>query len=314
MRKLIDIVVPCYNEEEVLPLFVEETNKVIATLPDYRFRYILVNDGSKDRTLDVMRTLASRYSSVKYISFSRNFGKESAMYAGLENSTGDYVIVMDADLQHPPAMFPQMIQGVEEGNDCCALYRAKQKGESPIRRVISKMFFSFQNKISDVKMPDGAVDYRIMSRQMVDSIVKLCEKQRFSKGLFCWVGYQTKWIEYQNVERTVGTTKWSFWSLFKYALDGITSFSVTPLRFIAVLGFIIAFLAFIWIIVTLIQTLIIGIEVPGYVTTLCAVLFMGGIIEISVGILGEYIGRIYIEAKGRPIYITKETNLDDRKL
>ena len=314
MRKLIDIVVPCYNEEEVLPLFVEETNKVIATLPDYRFRYILVNDGSKDRTLDVMRTLASRYSSVKYISFSRNFGKESAMYAGLENSTGDYVIVMDADLQHPPAMFPQMIQGVEEGNDCCALYRAKQKGESPIRRVISKMFFSFQNKISDVKMPDGAVDYRIMSRQMVDSIVKLCEKQRFSKGLFCWVGYQTKWIEYQNVERTVGTTKWSFWSLFKYALDGITSFSVTPLRFIAVLGFIIAFLAFIWIIVTLIQTLIIGIEVPGYVTTLCAVLFMGGIIEISVGILGEYIGRIYIEAKGRPIYITKETNLDDLKL
>ena len=314
MRKLIDIVVPCYNEEEVLPLFVEETNKVISTLPDYRFRYILVNDGSKDRTLDVMRTLASRYSSVKYISFSRNFGKESAMYAGLENSTGDYVIVMDADLQHPPAMFPQMIQGVEEGNDCCALYRAKQKGESPIRRVISKMFFSFQNKISDVKMPDGAVDYRIMSRQMVDSIVKLCEKQRFSKGLFCWVGYQTKWIEYQNVERTVGTTKWSFWSLFKYALDGVTSFSVTPLRFIAVLGFIIAFLAFIWIIVTLIQTLIIGIEVPGYVTTLCAVLFMGGIIEISVGILGEYIGRIYIEAKGRPIYITKETNLDDHKL
>ena len=310
MKKLIDIVVPCYNEEEVLPLFVEETNKVIDTIPDYRFRYILVNDGSKDKTLDVMRRLAAQFDSVKYISFSRNFGKESAMYAGLENSTGDYVIVMDADLQHPPKMFPDMIAGVEEGHDCCALYRAKQKGENPIRRVISKMFFGFQNKISDVKMPDGAVDYRIMSRQMVDSIVKLCEKQRFSKGLFCWVGYDTKWIEYENVERTVGTTKWSFWGLFKYALDGITSFSVAPLRFIAVLGFIIAFLAFIWIIVTLVQTLIIGIAVPGYVTTLCAVLFMGGIIEISVGILGEYIGRIYIEAKGRPIYITKETNLD----
>ena len=310
--KQIDIVVPCYNEEEVLPLFVEETNKVIATIPDYRFRYILVNDGSKDNTLAVMRGLAKQFDSVKYISFSRNFGKESAMYAGLENSTGDYVIVMDADLQHPPAMFPQMIQGVEEGNDCCALYRAKQKGESPIRRVISKMFFGFQNKISDVKMPDGAVDYRIMSRRMVDSIVKLCEKQRFSKGLFCWVGYQTKWIEYQNVERTVGTTKWSFWSLFKYALDGITSFSVTPLRFIAVLGFVISALAFIWIIITLIQTLIIGIAVPGYVTTLCAVLFMGGIIEVSVGVLGEYIGRIYIEAKGRPIYIAKETNLENK--
>lgn len=311
--KLIDIVVPCYNEEEVLPLFVEETNKVIDTIPDYRFRYILVNDGSKDRTLDVMRTLAARYPAVKYISFSRNFGKESAMYAGLEHSTGDYVIVMDADLQHPPKMFPRMIAGVEEGNDCCALYRAKQKGESKLRQLISKIFFSFQNKISDVKMPDGAVDYRIMSRQMVDSIIRLCEKQRFSKGLFCWVGYQTKWIEYENVERTVGTTKWSFWGLFRYALDGITSFSVAPLRFIAVLGFIISALAFVWIIITLIQTLIIGIEVPGYVTTLCATLFMGGIIEISVGVLGEYIGRIYIEAKDRPIYIAKETNLDNEQ-
>lgn len=309
--KLIDIVVPCYNEEEVLPLFVEETDKVIATIPEYRFRYILVDDGSKDKTLEVMRALAEKHDYVKYISFSRNFGKESAMYAGLENSTGDYVIVMDADLQHPPAMFPQMIAGVVEGWDCCALYRAKQKGESKLRQVISKMFFSFQNKISDVKMPDGAVDYRIMSRQMVDSIVRLCEKQRFSKGLFCWVGYKTKWIEYQNVERTVGTTKWSFWSLFKYALDGITSFSVSPLRIIAVLGFVISALAFIWIIITLIQTLIMGIDVPGYVTTLCAVLFMGGIIEMSVGVLGEYIGRIYIEAKDRPIYIAAETNLED---
>ena len=309
--KLIDIVVPCYNEEEVLPLFVEETDKVIATIPEYRFRYILVDDGSKDKTLEVMRALAEKHDYVKYISFSRNFGKESAMYAGLENSTGDYVIVMDADLQHPPAMFPQMIAGVEKGWDCCALYRAKQKGESKLRQVISKMFFSFQNKISDVKMPDGAVDYRIMSRQMVDSIVKLCEKQRFSKGLFCWVGYKTKWIEYRNVERTVGTTKWSFWSLFKYALDGITSFSVSPLRIIAVLGFVISALAFIWIIITLIQTWIFGIDVPGYVTTLCAVLFMGGIIEMSVGVLGEYIGRIYIEAKDRPIYIAVETNLED---
>ena len=310
MKKLIDIVVPCYNEEEVLPLFIEETNKVIVTLPDYRFRYILVNDGSRDRTLAVMRTLASRYPFVKYISFSRNFGKESAMYAGLKSSAGDYVIVMDADLQHPPKMFPSMIAGVEKGYDCCALYRAEQKGESKLRQFISKIFFSFQNKISDVKMPDGAVDYRIMSRAMVDSIVSLGEKQRFSKGLFCWVGYDTKWIEYENVERTVGTTKWSFWSLFRYALDGITSFSVAPLRLIAVLGFIIAMLAFVWIIITLIQTLIMGIDVPGYVTTLCAVLFMGGIIEMSVGILGEYIGRIYIEAKDRPICIIKETNIE----
>lgn len=309
--KTIDIIVPCYNEEEVLPLFVKETNAVIDTIPDYRFRYIFINDGSKDKTLEVLKTLASRFLNVKYISFSRNFGKESAMYAGLKNSTADYVIVMDADLQHPPAMFPQMIQGVEEGNDCCALYRAKQTGESKLRQLVSKIFFSFQNNISDVKMPDGAVDYRIMSRKMVNAILELSEVQRFSKGIFCWVGFNTKWIEYQNVERTVGTTKWSMWGLFKYALDGITAFSVTPLRFIAVMGFIISLLSFIYILITLVQTLIFGVDVAGYVTTLCAVLFLGGIIELSVGILGEYIGRIYTETKSRPIYIASETNLDD---
>lgn len=309
--KTIDIIVPCYNEEEVLPLFVKETNEVIATIPDYKFRYIFVNDGSKDKTLAILRTLAKKFDNVKYISFSRNFGKESAMYAGLKNSTADYVIVMDADLQHPPKMFPQMIEGIEEGNDCCALYRAKQTGESKLRQLVSKIFFSFQNNISDVKMPDGAVDYRIMSRKMVDAIMELSEVQRFSKGIFCWVGFETKWIEYENVERTVGTTKWSMWSLFKYALDGITSFSVTPLRFIAVLGGVISSLSFLYIIITLIQTLITGITVDGYVTTLCAVLFLGGIIELSVGILGEYIGRIYVETKSRPIYIASETNLDE---
>lgn len=309
--KLIDIVVPCYNEEEVLPLFIEETNLVIDTIPNYRFRYIFVNDGSKDKTLNILRELAGKFDNVKYISFSRNFGKESAMYAGLKNSTGDYVIVMDADLQHPPKMFPQMIQGIEEGNDCCALYRAKQTGESKIRQLVSKVFFSFQNHISDVKMPEGAVDYRIMSRKMVDAIMQLSEKQRFSKGIFCWVGFNTKWIEYKNVERTVGETKWSLWGLFKYALDGITAFSVAPLRFIAVFGFIISIFAFIYIIITLIKTLCFGIDVPGYVTTLCAMLFLGGIIEMSVGILGEYIGRIYMEAKDRPIYIASETNLED---
>lgn len=309
--KTIDIVVPCYNEEEVLPLFVKETNEVIATIKDYKFRYIFVNDGSKDKTLEVLKTLASQFANVKYISFSRNFGKESAMYAGLKNTTADYVIVMDADLQHPPKMFPDMIKGIEEGNDCCALYRAKQTGESKLRQLVSKIFFSFQNNISDVKMPDGAVDYRIMSRKMIDAIMELSEVQRFSKGIFCWVGFKTKWIEYQNVERTVGETKWSMWGLFKYALDGITSFSVAPLRFIAVLGFIISSLSFLYIIITLIQTLCFGIDVPGYATTLCAVLFLGGIIEMSVGILGEYIGRIYVETKRRPIYIASETNLDE---
>ena len=309
--KTIDIVVPCYNEEEVLPLFVKETNEVIATIPDYKFRYIFVNDGSKDKTLEVLRSHAAQFANIKYISFSRNFGKEAAMYAGLKATTADYVIVMDADLQHPPKMFPDMIKGIEEGNDCCALYRAKQTGESKLRQLVSKIFFSFQNNISDVKMPDGAVDYRIMSRKMIDAIMELSEVQRFSKGIFCWVGFKTKWIEYQNVERTVGTTKWGLWGLFKYALDGITSFSVAPLRFIAVLGFIISSLSFLYIIITLIQTLCFGIDVPGYATTLCAVLFLGGIIELSVGILGEYIGRIYVETKRRPIYIASETNLDE---
>lgn len=309
--KTIDIVVPCYNEEEVLPLFVKETNEVIATIPDYKFRYIFVNDGSKDKTLEVLRSHAAQFANIKYISFSRNFGKEAAMYAGLKATTADYVIVMDADLQHPPKMFPDMIKGIEEGNDCCALYRAKQTGESKLRQLVSKIFFSFQNNISDVKMPDGAVDYRIMSRKMIDAIMELSEVQRFSKGIFCWVGFKTKWIEYQNVERTVGETKWSMWGLFKYALDGITSFSVAPLRFIAVLGFIISSLSFLYIFITLIQTLCFGIDVPGYATTLCAVLFLGGIIEMSVGILGEYIGRIYVETKRRPIYIASETNLDE---
>lgn len=311
--KTIDIVVPCYNEEEVLPYFVKETNEVISSIDNYRFRYVFVNDGSKDRTLSVLKELAGEFSNIKYISFSRNFGKESAMYAGLQHTTADYVIVMDADLQHPPKMFPDMIRGIEEGHDCCALYRAKQKGESKIRQLVSKMFFSFQNNISDVKMPDGAVDYRIMSRQMVKAILQLSEVQRFSKGIFCWVGFDTKWIEYKNVERTIGTTKWSLWGLFKYALDGITAFSVTPLRFIAVFGFIISLLSFIYIIYTIITTLFFGIDVPGYVTTLCAVLFLGGIVEMSVGILGEYIGRIYMEAKDRPIYLIKETNIEEEE-
>lgn len=311
--KTIDIVVPCYNEQEVLPTFVKETNEVIDTIKDYKFRYIFVNDGSKDNTLPILKNLASQQDNIKYISFSRNFGKESAMYAGLKNTSADYVIVMDADLQHPPKMFPQMIAGIEEGFECCALYRAKQTGESKLRQLVSKIFFSFQNNISDVKMPDGAVDYRIMSRKMVDAIMELSEVQRFSKGIFCWVGFKTKWIEYQNVERTLGTTKWSMFSLFKYALDGITSFSVAPLRFIAVMGFVISILSFIYILITLIQTLFFGIDVHGYVTTLCATLFLGGIIELSVGVLGEYIGRIYIETKRRPIYICSETNIEDEE-
>lgn len=311
--KLIDIVVPCYNEEEGLDVFISETSKIVNTIYGYAFRFILVDDGSSDKTFMKMKKLAQEYDNIKYISFSRNFGKEAAMYAGLQHSTGDYVIVMDADLQHPPAMIPAMVQGIEEGYDCCAARRTTREGESKVRSFFSKSFYKISNRITDVKMPYGAVDFRIMSRQMVDAVLRLSEVQRFSKGIFSWVGYDTKWLPYENIERTIGTTKWSFWGLFKYAIDGITAFSVAPLRIIAGMGIFISLFAFIYIILTLVKTLVTGVDVPGYATNLCATLFLGGIIEFSVGILGEYIGRIYMESKKRPVYLLKSTNIDDQK-
>lgn len=312
--KTIDLVVPCYNEEAGLETFVLETNKIIDSMPEYKFRYILINDGSRDKTYLVMKKLAEQFDSVKYISFSRNFGKEAAMYAGLKNSTADYVVVMDADLQHPPALFPKMVKALEEeGYDVCATKRASREGESKFRGFFSKLFFMFSNKLTDVKMPYGAMDYRMMKRQVVDSILELSEVQRFSKGIFSWVGFDTKWISFNTVDRQLGQTTWKFSSLFKYAIDGITCFSVAPLRFTAVMGAVIFFISLIYILITLIQTLFFGITTPGYVTTLCAVLFLGGITEMSIGILGEYIGRIYMESKDRPIYIAKHTNLDNEK-
>lgn len=310
--KTIDLVVPCYNEEAGLEHFVLETNKVIDSLPDYSFRYILVNDGSRDKTYLVMKKLAKQFSNIKYICFSRNFGKEAAMYAGLQHTTADYVVVMDADLQHPPEIFPQMIMALEnEGYDCCATKRDEREGESKFRGIFSKLFFKLSNKLTDVKNPYGAMDYRMMTRQMVDSILELGEVQRFSKGIFSWVGFNTKWVSFKTVDRQLGTTTWKFSSLFKYALDGITCFSVAPLRFTAVMGGVIFLISLIYIIITLIQTLFFGITTPGYVTTLCAVLFLGGITEMSIGILGEYIGRIYMESKDRPIYITKYSNFEE---
>ena len=310
--KTIDLVVPCYNEQEMLPRFVEVTNSVIASLPQYSFRYILVNDGSRDGTYLIMKKLAQQFDNIKYISFSRNFGKEAAMYAGLKYSTADYVVVMDADLQHPPTMFGQFLQGMKEGFDCCAAMRTDRKGESKVRSFFSLTFYKLSNKITEVSMPYGAVDYRMMARQMVDSILELCEVQRFSKGIFCWVGFNTKWIPYENVERELGTSKWSFFGLFKYAIDGITSFSVAPLRFLAVMGSVISAVAFVYILVTLVKTLFFGIDVPGYVTLLCATLFLGGITELSIGILGEYISRIYLEVKKRPIFIVQHTNFEEK--
>lgn len=308
--KTVDLVVPCFNEEEVLPTFVEETNKVIATLPDYSFRYILVNDGSRDNTLAVMIKLSKEYENVKYISLSRNFGKESAMYAGLEHTTADLVFVMDADLQHPPKMFPAMLKEIENGHECCALYREKQKGESFIRQAISKMFFAMQNATSKVKMPNGAVDFRVMKREMVDSILSMGEVQRFSKGIFCWVGYDTKWLPYENVERTIGTSSWSFWGLFKYAFDGFTAFSVTPLKLLYILG-ILMLLGSVGTGIAMIVMAIVQGFVGYFLPVLTALLFVGGILEVSMGIIGEYLGRVYFEVKDRPIYIANVKNIEN---
>ena len=308
---LLSIVVPCYNEEENVPLFYEE---LLKTVPFFEEREIeleilYVDDGSGDRTVEEVKKLRERDERVHLVSFSRNFGKEAAMYAGLTYADADYVILMDADLQHPPAMIPDMVAAVEEGYDCCAARRVSREGESKIRSLFSQLFYKLSNRMTDVQMPQNAVDFRIMSRNMVDSILSLAEVERFSKGIFAWVGFSTKWIPYENVERTLGTSKWSFWGLFKYALGGITSFSITPLRTVSVMGFLIFAGACLYILVTLIQTFLFGIDVPGYVTTLCAVLFLGGIIELSVGIIGEYVAHIYMEAKDRPIYILRQTNL-----
>lgn len=305
----IDIIIPCYNEEEVLNSFFIETEKVVQSIDGCSFRYILVDDGSRDRTLEIMHELASANSHVKYISFSKNFGKESGMYAGLSNSDSDYVIIMDADLQHPPALIPDMIKGIQEGYDCVAACRTDRKGEKKIRSFFSQSFYKVNNRLTNSNLPYGAVDYRIMSRPMVKAVLSMSEVERFSKGIFSWVGFKTKWLPYDNVERTLGTTKWSFKGLTKYAIDGITSFSVAPLHFISVMGFSISAIAIIYGIIIFFKTLILGIDVPGYASLIIILLFLGGIIELSLGVIGEYLSRVFIESKNRPIFIARETNI-----
>ncbi len=308
--KTVDIIVPCYNEQEVLTSYFEVTDAIVQKIAGYHFQYIFINDGSKDDTLLLLKGLAASYDYVKYVSFSRNFGKEAGMYAGLDYSTGDYVIIMDADLQHPPTLIPKFIESVENGHDCCAAYRQTRKGENPIRNAFSKAFYKLSNQMTNTKMPSSAVDYRIMSRQMVNALLDMPEVQRFSKGMFSWIGFDVEWIPYENVERTLGTSKWSFSGLFKYAMDGILSFSVTPLKILAWMGGAICFVALAFAIFILIKTLVLGVDSPGYASTMIIILFLGGIVELSLGILGEYIARIYNEIKRRPIYLTKETNMN----
>ena len=311
----ISVVVSCYNEEKALPLFYEEMERV--RKKDFEgiveFEYIFVNDGSKDNTLKIMKELNEKDSKVRYISFSRNFGKEAAMYAGLEASVGDYVTLMDADLQDPPALLKQMYDYIKnEGFDSVGTRRVTRKGEPPIRSFFARKFYKIINKMSDIEMVDGARDYRLMTRQVVDSIISLKEYNRYSKGLFSFVGFDTKWIEYENVERVAGETKWSFWKLFKYALEGITAFSTTPLIFSSILGLIFCFVAFIAIIFIIVKTLVYGDPTAGWPSMACIVVFVSGIQLFTIGIIGQYLSKTYLEVKHRPIYIIKETEKDGR--
>lgn len=311
--KLVSIVVPCYNEQEVLPMFYEEITKVTDKMksdnPELDFEFLFVNDGSKDKTLEIFRTLADKDKRVRYISFSRNFGKESGMFAGLKNSKGDYVVVMDADLQHPPAFLPEMYKYVKSGEyDCATTRRVSRKGESKIRSWFAMKFYRIMNKISQTEIVDGAQDFRFMTRQMVDAILSMSEYNRFSKGIFSWVGFSVKYIEYENVERAAGTTAWSFWGLFKYSLEGIIAFSTAPLAISSLLGIISCIIAFILIIVTIIKTLVFGESVNGYPTTICVIFLLSGLQLFCTGILGQYLSKTYLETKNRPIYLAKETD------
>ena len=303
----ISIIVPCFNEEESLPLFYAEMEKIKFQLNDH-FEYIFVNDGSKDRTLAILRELNQKNNSVRYLSFSRNFGKEAALYAGLKHATGDLVTVMDADLQDPPELLLTMKSMLEKNPDldCVGTRRTTRDGEPPIRSFFAKMFYKLINKISQVEMVNGARDFRLMRRQMVDAILEVSEYNRFSKGIFAWVGFKTEYLEYKNVERVAGKTSWSFWQLLNYSLEGIVNFSDAPLT-IAFLGGVVAcLLAFFLIMIVIIRTLIFGDPTAGWPSMVSIILFLGGFQLLTIGILGKYIGKIFMETKKRPIYVIKE--------
>ncbi|MCH4153613.1 MAG: glycosyltransferase family 2 protein [Saccharofermentans sp.] len=308
---IISLIVPCYNEEESLPFLYKALCEVRSSEEGKgrEFEFIFVNDGSCDNTLKVIKDFAASDSSVRYVSLSRNFGKESAMYAGLRKARGGYVAILDADMQDPPSLIPQMIKDLDSGNwDIVAARRVTRAGEPRIRSFFARTFYKLINRMCDVEIADGARDFRLMRREVVDAILLLSERQRFSKGIFSWVGFRTKWLEHENTERVAGETKWSFWKLFRYAVDGIVSFTIAPLRLATYAGFASAFAAFIYLIYYFIRAVILRIydTVPGYPSLLCFMLFIGGLILMALGLLGEYIGRTYIETKGRPIYISAE--------
>ena len=305
----ISVVVPCYNEEKAIPIFYKEMNKVMDKMKKLDFELIFVDDGSSDSTLEVCKKLAKEDKRVKFLSFSRNFGKEAGIYAGLNKSTGDYVTLMDVDLQDPPELLPKMYNLIkEEGYDSVGTRRVTRKGEPPIRSFFARCFYKLINKMSKTEMVDGARDYRLMTRQMVNSILEMKEYNRYSKGLFSFVGYKTKWIEYENRERVAGETKWSFWKLVIYALDGIIAFSTTPLWIAAIIGLLFCLVSFIAILIIVIKTLVFGDPVGGWPSMVCIIFFVSGIQLFCVGIIGAYLSKTYLETKHRPIYIIKEEN------
>ncbi|MCB6571882.1 glycosyltransferase family 2 protein [Eubacterium limosum] len=314
--KTMSIIVPCYNEEEAIPLFYNEISK-IANLLKTKYKLIteciIVNDGSSDETLKTIKMLAQNDPILKYISFSRNFGKESAIYAGLEYSTGDFVAIMDVDLQDPPELLEEMyLSIINENFDCVATRRVTRKGEPPIRSFFARCFYKLINKMSKIEIVDGARDYRLMTRQMVDAIINVKEYNRFSKGIFSWVGFETKWLEYENRERIAGETKWSFWKLFLYSLDGIVAYTTAPLAIASIVGVLCCFIAIIMIGVFIIKTIIWGDPVAGYPSMICVILLIGGLQLFCIGILGEYLAKTYLETKKRPIYIMKEKSKNEK--
>lgn len=301
------LVVPCYNEEEALPLFYEATEKVIKEMPYLEFEYVFVNDGSKDKTAQVMKELAEKDEKVHYVIFSRNFGKEAAMYAGMKEATGDYVVIMDADLQDPPELLPQMYEAVtKEGYDCAATRRVDRKGEPIIRSMFARLFYRIMNKMAKIDMVDGARDFRFMKRVMVDAILSMEEYNRFSKGIFGWVGFETKWIPFENRKRVAGKTKWNFFSLFKYSIEGMVAFSTAPLVWASFIGLLFCVIAFIAVCVLFVRALIFGDPVSGWPSLACMITFFAGLQLFCSGIIGMYLAKSYQELKGRPIYIVKE--------
>ena len=306
----ISVAVPCYNEEPALEPFFAAVSAVAEQMPEVAFEFLFIDDGSRDRTLEKMQELAQRDSRVKYISFSRNFGKEAGIYAGLENATGDYVVVMDADLQDPPALLPEMYRSItEEGYDCVGSRRVTRKGEPPIRSLFARLFYKLINRMSNAEIVDGARDFQMMSRQVVEAILSMGEYNRFSKGIFGWIGFKKKWLEYENIERVAGETKWSFWQLLLYAIEGIVAFSTTPLVISSVFGLICCVLALVMILVIIARTLIFGDPTSGWPSLVCIMLLLSGIQMLGIGIVGQYLAKTYLETKKRPIYLVRQTNI-----